>query len=225
MEAYAFGPEPKWATLKRKVDTERLRKGREHNDPWTPAQDAELRRLLSLYRYTYTEIAERLKRSEGAIKRRIITLDIKERPIRQPARPWTEAEEQELIRMREQGYGWDNIAAELDRTALCVRGKYERLLNPTYTKRIYRNAREGRTKHERQETCSHFIKIRGCEMGRETCRYCRHYKPLQEGEKQRSDYIGIREVKPEQIREHQAVSALAFNADWQQIGEGAGIEQ
>ena len=43
--------------------------------------------------------------------------------------------------------------------------------------------------------------------------------------KQRSDYIGIREVKPEQIREHQAVSALAFNADWQQIGEGAGIEQ
>lgn len=127
--------------------------------------------------------------------------------------------------MREQGYGWDNIAAELDRTALCVRGKYERLLNPTYTKRIYRNAREGRTKHERQETCSHFIKIRGCEIGRETCRYCRHYKPLQEGEKQRSDYIGIREVKPEQIREHQAVSALAFNADWQQIGEGADIEK
>lgn len=225
MEAYAFGPEPEWATLKRKVDTERLRKGREHNDPWTPAQDTELRRLLSLYKYTYTEIAEKLKRSEGAIKRRIITLDIKERPIRQPSRPWTEAEEQELIRMREQGYGWDNIAAKLDRTALCVRGKYERLLNPTYTKRIYRNAREGRIKHERQETCSHFIKIRGCEFGRETCRYCRHYQPLQEGEKQRSDYIGIREIKPEKIREHQAVSALAFEADWQQIKEGAGIEQ
>lgn len=172
------------------------------------------------YKYTYTEIAKILKRSEGAIKRRIVTLDIKERPIRQPSRPWTEAEEQKLISMREQGCGWDNIAAELDRTALCVRGKYERLLNPTYAKRLYRNARESREKHERHETCSRFIKIRGCELGRETCRYCRHYTPLQDGEKQRSDYIGIREVRPERIREHQAVSALAFEAEWQQISEG-----
>lgn len=217
MESYAFGPEPEWATLKRQLDAERLRKGRRHNDPWTQAQDKELKRLLSLYQYTYTDIAKRLKRSEGAVKRRIITLGIKERPIREPPKPWTEAEEERLIELREKGYGWDNIAEQLSRTSLCVRGKYERLLNPTYTKRIYRNAREGRERHERQETCSHYIKLRGCEVGRESCRYCRHYQPLQDGQKQRSDYIGIREIKPEQIREHQAVSALAFDADWQQI--------
>ena len=216
MEPYVFGPEPEWATLKRRLDTERLRKGRSHNDPWTPAQDKELQRLLSLYKYTYTEIAEKLKRSEGAIKRRIVTLGIKDWPIRKPSRPWTEAEEKELIRMRGEGYGWDNIAAALDRTALCVRGKYERLLNP----RVWRNAREGRVKQDRQETCSRYIKLRGCEIGRESCRYCRHYQQLQEGEKQRSDYIGIREIKPEQIREHQEISALAFEADWQQVSEG-----
>lgn len=130
---------------------------------------------------------------------------------------WTKAEEKKLVEMRGQGYGWDNIAAELHRTALCVRGKYERLLNPEYSKRIYRNAREGREKHERQKNCCHFVKLAGCEYGRETCRYCRHYEPLAEGQKQKSEYIGIREIKPEELEEHRKISDLAYQAEWQEI--------
>lgn len=214
-EKYALGPEPEWAALKRKIDTERLRKGREHNDPWTQADDNRLRRMLKEYKYTYTDLAQELRRSEGAVKRRIITLGLTERPIRKENRPWTEAEEQQLIKMRDEGYGWDNIAAELNRTALCVRGKYERLLNPEIMKRTWRN--RNKEKHDRQQTCSHYIRVRGCELNRESCRYCRHYQELQEGEKQRSDYIGIRELKPKEINEHRELSAIQSGAEYTEV--------
>lgn len=217
LEPLAFGPEPEWATLKRKLDTERLRKGHAHNDPWTPSEDAHLVRLLKEYKYTYSELAEILHRSEGAVKRRLVTQGIKERPLRNASRAWTKDEEQKLIEMKSQGYGWDNIAAELNRSALCVRGKYERLLNPEYTKRVNRDARESREKHKRQQTCCHFIKLRGCEYDRESCRYCRQYEELKEGEKQRSDYIGIREIKPEEINEHREAVALRSGAEFTEV--------
>lgn len=217
LEPLAFGPEPEWATLKRQLDAERLRKGHAHNDPWTEDEDRRLVKLLKEYKYTYSDLAEILHRSEGAIKRRLSTKGIRERPLRNKSQPWTEAEEQKLIEMRSQGYGWDNIAAELNRSALCVRGKYERLLNPEYTKRVYRNARENREKHERQQTCCHFIKLRGCEYNRESCRYCREYEELKEGEKQRSDYIGIREIKPEEINEHREAVALRSGAEFTEV--------
>lgn len=214
MEAHAFGPEPEWATLKRQLDAERLRNGHAHNDPWTEGDDHLLKQLLKQYKYTYTDLAERLHRSEGAVKRRITDLGLLERPIRRKPKPWTKDEENRLIEMRKQGYGWDNIAAELNRTALCVRGKYERMLNPEYTKREYRNAREKRDKHERQQTCRHYVKALGCEIDREACRYCRHYEAIGEGEKQKTGYVGIREIKPEEIREHQAVCSLKDGAEW-----------
>lgn len=150
MEDHAFGFEPEWAALKRRLDAERLRNGHAHNDPWTEADDSQLQHLLKQYRYTYTEMAERLRRSEGAVKRRIATLGIRERPVRREIRRWTAEEERRLVEMRAQGYGWDNIAAELGRTAICVRGKYERMACPERSTRAYRNAREGR--NARKET-------------------------------------------------------------------------
>ena len=141
LEPLAFGEEPEWATLKRKLDAERLRKTKPHNEPWTKADDQRLQRLLKQYRYTYTDLAEILGRSEGAVKRRIITQGITERPIRNENRPWTPEEEKKLVEMKEQGYGYDNIAQELKRSALCVREKYERILNPEYMKRRYRGGR------------------------------------------------------------------------------------
>lgn len=128
MEQHIFGQEPAWATLKRRIDAERLRNGRKNNDPWTKSDDAELLHLLREYRHTYTDIAHRLRRSEGAVKRRLSTLGIRERPIRKPNRAWEEAEERRLLEMLEQGYGFDNIAQELGRTALGVRGKHEQIL-------------------------------------------------------------------------------------------------
>lgn len=203
LEPLAFGPEPEWATRKRRLDAERLRTGHAHNDPWTCNEDRRLEMLISQHKYTYKELSEKLRRSEGAIKRRIYDIGLTEKPVRGKTRPWTEAETQKLVQMRADGYGWDNIAEELGRSALAIRGKYERILNPDYTKRIYRNAREGRERHERQSTCRHYVKVAGCEYGRDTCRYCRKYEELAEGEKQRSSYIGIRGLSPEEIMERQ----------------------
>lgn len=128
MERYAFGFEPEWATLKRRIDTERLRNGRKNNDPWTSGDDSHLLYLLRKQCYTYTDIAHRLRRSEGAVKRRLATLGVKERPVRMENREWTQEEELRLLEMLEQGYGFDNIAQELGRTALGVRGKHECLV-------------------------------------------------------------------------------------------------
>ena len=127
MEPNIFGKEPEWATRKRKLDAERLRNGHAHNDEWTKTDDCRLRELLRKQKYSYTEIGRRLRRSEGAVKRRCITLGIKERPVRVRTRLWTAEEEKRLIEMKEQGYGFDNIGAELGRTALGVRGKWERM--------------------------------------------------------------------------------------------------
>lgn len=138
MEPCIFGPEPEWAKLKRKLDAGRASRMHAHNDPWTAEEDARLVSLLRSYKYTYTELSEKLRRTEGAIKRRIYDLGIRERAVRPETKPWTEEETQALIRMHDQGYGWDNIGQELNRTALGCRGKYERLLNPNSMKRDYR---------------------------------------------------------------------------------------
>lgn len=138
-EPYTFGSEPEWAAVKRRADVERAHRIRPHNTPWTSDQDRQLEHLLRQHRYSYTEIAERLRRTEGAVKRRISTLGITERPVRMHERPWTKEEEQKLIELQQNGIGWDNIAKELKRTALCCKGKYERILNPLYTKTYYRN--------------------------------------------------------------------------------------
>lgn len=183
MEPFALGPEPEWATLKRKLDTERLRKGHSHNDRWTEDEDRLLEDLLKEYRYTYKDLAEKLHRTEGAIKRRIVTRGIRERPVKNENRLWTTNEEQKLIEMRSQGYGWDNIAEELGRTALCVRGKYERMLNPEYMKQYAR-----RERHDESER-----------------------------EKLRSNYIGIRELKPEEIFDHREAVALHSQAEFTEV--------
>lgn len=147
MEPLIFGQEPERAAIKRKADAERLLKHRPHNIPWTAAEDGRLKRYLQQYKYTYKDLADMLRRTEGAVKRRIITLGIKERPIRNASRNWTPDEEEKLVRMKEQGVGWEKIAEELNRSALCCRGKYERILNPEYSKRFYRNARESAGTH------------------------------------------------------------------------------
>ena len=82
MEPYALGAEPEWVAAKRSEDFNRRRAVKPHNAAWTEAEDRELIRLLRMYRYTYPEIAARLHRSEGAIQRRVLDLNLKERPIR-----------------------------------------------------------------------------------------------------------------------------------------------
>lgn len=137
-EEYSLGKEPDWVKVKRKADFQKTQQQGEHNEVWTGATDQKLKRMLSQHKYTYRDLSKELNRSEGAIKRRICDLGLKERPVRNKTRMWTEKEVETLCEMAEKGYSWGQIADKLGRTALSTRGKYERLLNPSYMQRYYR---------------------------------------------------------------------------------------
>lgn len=106
--------------------------------PLSKSEDEKLRRMLLKHQYGYRELARELRKTEGAVKRRICDLQIKERPVKSKTRMWTEPEVEILCGMVEKGYSWEQIAEKLDRSALATRGKYERLMNPAYMKRYYR---------------------------------------------------------------------------------------
>lgn len=139
-EEYSLGKEPAWVKVKRRADFEKLQSQGAHNEVWTTTIDQKLKRMLSQHKYTYRDLSKELSRSEGAIKRRILDLGLKERPVRNKTRMWTEEEVETLCEMAEKGYDWGQIADKLGRTALATRGKYERLLNPSYMKRYYRGS-------------------------------------------------------------------------------------
>lgn len=141
-EPFTLGPEPEWAKLKRKIDIDKTRRTKKHHCvPWTSLEDSKLKRLLEKGTLTYTDIAKELKKTEGAIKRRIYDLGIREKPKRHPTKKWTDEDIEILLQMREQGYTWLHIAERMQRSELGVRGKYERLQNPDYMKRYYRDGR------------------------------------------------------------------------------------
>lgn len=143
-EPYAIGPEPEWARVKRKYDQNKaVRTKRNHNQPWTKEEDDRLSFLLRKGGFTYKDLQEDLRRTEAAIKRRIGDLGLKERPMRAKNRKWTEEEVETLLQMIEEGADWIQIGDRLGRSALAVRGKYERLQNPEYMKRYNRGMNDG----------------------------------------------------------------------------------
>jgi len=138
LEENVLGAEPDWAKRKRRIDHECKVK----TDPWTPAEDAKLRRLIGQYKHTYTGIAVELRRSEGGVKRRLCSLGIPGRPLKAENRPWTDEETRILVAMYDDGYSFERIGAKLNRTGLCCRGKLERIQNPGYFVRENRRQRE-----------------------------------------------------------------------------------
>ena len=137
LEENALGKEPDWVKTKRSIDF----KCRTKTTPWTPYEDNILRTMLKEYKYTYFDIAMRLNRTEGAVKRRFHNLDIKERPLKAEVRPWTEEEVQKLVFMYNDGWSFEQIGMQLGRTGLCCQGRLERVYNPDMMKRIHH--REG----------------------------------------------------------------------------------
>ncbi len=131
LEENILGEEPGWVKEKRKIDMVERNK----NTPWETIEDERLKYLLREYKHTYADLAVLLNRSEGAIKRRIIDLNLKERPLREANKPWTDKEIKKLVEMRNKGHTWEKIGMEIGRTGLATRGKHERLINPDYMKR------------------------------------------------------------------------------------------
>ncbi|MCH5198999.1 MAG: hypothetical protein J1E34_08845 [Oscillospiraceae bacterium] len=79
-EENALGAEPAWVADKRSADC--IRSYQIKTTPWTPLEDDKLRHLLEMQKYGYTEIAQMLQRTEGAVVRRISDLGIKERAVK-----------------------------------------------------------------------------------------------------------------------------------------------
>lgn len=128
IEKFAIGPEPDWVEEKRNADyRKRFYIPFHHTTPWAKEEDALLEHLVKLGS-TYPEIMKRIKRSQGAIKRRLLDLKIKERPIRTNNHiKWTDEEIKCLVESIEKGISIEEIADTLGKTQGGTRGKLERL--------------------------------------------------------------------------------------------------
>lgn len=127
LEPLALGKEPKWVEAKRKADIENRRQFKK--TPWTKAEDRLLKWMLDQFSYSYREMSLRLQRTEGAIKKRILDLGLKARPIKMPNHfPWTEEETELLIDLYNKGHCKNTISNYVNRSSQACGGKIERLI-------------------------------------------------------------------------------------------------
>lgn len=126
LEPLTLGEEPTWVRNQRKADKE---KAFFKTSPWTESEDKRLEKKLNEYRYNYRELSLKMKRTEGAIKRRMIDLNIKARPIKMSNHnPWTEKETELLIELYHKGHSRDTMANYINRSSQACSGKIERLI-------------------------------------------------------------------------------------------------
>lgn len=124
-ELNALGKEPAWVAVKRRVD---IAAQKYKTTPWTKTEDKHLISLLNEFKYGYREISDKLCRTEGAIKRRMIDLGLKQRPVRMPNHnPWESHNIEVVKTMYFQGCTPEIIAGKVGRSACAVRGLIERL--------------------------------------------------------------------------------------------------
>ena len=124
LEENALGLEPEWVKVKRAEDGKRAGKVKTKCEKWTEAEDKELLRLLRMYRYTYPEIADRLRRTEGAVTRRISELGYKERPLKADNHTqWTAEELYTIGEMIKQGSNYENMSLEVGKSSKAIRGR------------------------------------------------------------------------------------------------------
>jgi hypothetical protein len=122
VEKNILGEEPGWVDDQRKIDfrTKRIVK----MTPWTPQDDADLKRLLKEYKYNWPDLARRLQRTEGAIQRRILDLKIKDRPLKAENHiKWTSDEVERLTELINRHTSYELMADELGKSAKAIRGK------------------------------------------------------------------------------------------------------
>lgn len=118
----AMGAEPEWVKVKRKHDHEKNRKY--ISTPWTKTEDEKLNYLLKQFKYSYHELSTMLRRTNGAIQRRMCNLGIKERPLKADNHiKWTDEEKKILIDMIKSGYGYELISERLGKSSKAIRGR------------------------------------------------------------------------------------------------------
>ncbi|MBR5596508.1 MAG: hypothetical protein IKW30_03780 [Lachnospiraceae bacterium] len=121
-EENVLGVEPEWVKDKRKHDVEKARKY--ITTPWTKSEDEKLRRLVAKQQYSYDDLSKMLRRTNGAICRRLSDLEIKDRPIKADNHiRWTDDEFIKLGELIKAGYGYDLIAEIIGKSSKAIRGR------------------------------------------------------------------------------------------------------
>lgn len=121
-EANSLGEEPAWVKNKRSHDYEKNRKY--IKTPWTQAEDDNLRRLVAKQKYTYDDLSKMLRRTNGAIQRRVCDLGIKDRPVKADNHTlWSKEEYHRLGELIKAGYGYDLIAEQIGKSSKACRGR------------------------------------------------------------------------------------------------------
>jgi len=122
----ALGAEPEWVNDQRNAD---IAFSKYKVTPWATKEDNHLKSLLKLYKYTYSQLSKSLYRTEGAIKRRMVDLYIKERPLKENCHSiWTNGQVETTISMYNKGYKSNVISEYIDKSAQAISGKVERLI-------------------------------------------------------------------------------------------------
>lgn len=151
-EENVLGVEPEWVKEKRKHDVEKTRKY--ITTPWTKTEDEKLRRFVTKQKYTYDELSKMMRRTNGAIQRRLCDLGIKDRPIKADNHiRWTEKDFIKLGEMIKAGYGYDLIAENIGKSSKAVRGRvYQMYLTENLDKvrQIMENGQFGDNRPERK---------------------------------------------------------------------------
>jgi len=125
MEPLALGEEPPWVAEQRKNDFHAY--SLQRKDQWTPDEDSRLKMLLNQHKYGYAELSEMLRRSAGAIQRRICDLGIKERPVKADNHgenaKWTDSDFKILADGIRRGEGYTTISRKIGKSEKAIRGK------------------------------------------------------------------------------------------------------
>ena len=121
-EPCALGEEPAWVQEKRRQDySDRLQI---KNAPWTSHEDEKLIRLVRKQRYGFRELSQMMKRTEGAIQRRLTDLGIKDRPVKADNHTnWTDEEFAVLGQMIIAGKKYEQMAAVIGKSVKAIRGR------------------------------------------------------------------------------------------------------
>ena len=121
-EENLLGEEPQWVKEKRKHDVEKAHKY--IMTPWTKTEDDKLMFLVAKQKYTYDDLSKILRRTNGAIQRRLCDLGVKDRPIKVDNHTrWTDDDFYRLGELIKSGYGYDLIAEEIGKSSKACRGR------------------------------------------------------------------------------------------------------
>lgn len=117
-----LGKEPDWVKEKRIADKMNPAKTKVKKR-WTKEEDNLLIAKVKSNTYTYKMLSEDLVRSENAIKRRLMNLNVPYRPVPEGWKSWSEEEENKALTLKEKGYDCFAIGKILGRTQMSVSDK------------------------------------------------------------------------------------------------------